>query len=167
MLRQFVLKPCISAHTCAMQAARPSEEEGTPYEAPAPHAPPPARRGFADAFETFVARGICDSPSASAQHAQAAPGTAETEEVASAAAAVETAIEGDLLSPEPRSGGHRPPGEPASAGGSVLGSTGGPEGETSALIYLFSLSLFIFCVGTNRPSSKQQQHQKLVEQCCV
>lgn len=146
MLRQFVLKPCISAHKCAVQAARPSEEEGTPSEAPAPHAPPPARRGFADAFETFVARGICDSPSASAQHAQAAPGIAETEEVASAAA-LETAIEGDLLSPDPRSGGHLPPGEPASAGGSVLGSTGVPEGETPALIYLFSLCLFIFIVG--------------------
>ncbi|EIE21009.1 hypothetical protein COCSUDRAFT_56931 [Coccomyxa subellipsoidea C-169] len=115
-------------------APRPSGEEATP-SAPAPPAQPPQRRGFAAAFDTFVARGICDSPSTSAHAPDTATGAAGMQEVASAAPAGEAATEGsegDLMSPDSRGDCHRPLGEPASAGGSILGSTGMPEGKTAS-----------------------------------
>ncbi|CAL8469143.1 g8684 [Coccomyxa elongata] len=109
-----------------------AEEEGTPVAAPA-QAPQPQRRGFADTFETFVTRGICDSPSTSAQAAGGdAPEAAAAPESAPAAAAgaAAAAADGALLSPVPAGGGSRAAAEPASAGGSVLGSNGAPEAKT-------------------------------------
>ena len=107
-----------------------AEEEGTPAAAPA-QAAQPQRRGFADAFETFVTRGICDSPSTSAQAAGGkAPEAAAAPESAPAAAADAAAADGALLSPVPDGGSNRAAAEPASACGSVLGSNGAPEGDT-------------------------------------
>ena len=107
-----------------------AEEEGTPATAPA-QAAQPQRRGFADAFETFVARGICDSPSTGVQAAagEEAPEAAAAPESAPAAAVAADAADGAILSPAPAGGDSRAAAEPASAVGSVLGSTGVPEGE--------------------------------------
>jgi len=114
------------------QALRPRDWEAEPAGL-APPPLPPQRRGFAETFETFVARGVCDSPSAAAQ-AQAAGEANGAQEAASLPASDDGVANGssaDFLSPNLRSGGGRATAEPASGGGSVLGSTCAPEGEFS------------------------------------